>query len=49
MVFPVVVGTGKHLFGERSDTKTMKLVDTKTFGSGVVVLTYAPADGTAEG
>jgi dihydrofolate reductase len=42
MVFPVVVGRGKRLFAEGSETKTMKLVDTKTLGSGVVVLTYEP-------
>jgi dihydrofolate reductase len=48
MIFPVVVGTGKRLFGEGNDTKTMRLVDTKTFGSGVVVLTYAPSGDGAE-
>jgi dihydrofolate reductase len=42
MVFPVVVGSGKRLFGE-GDTKTLKLVETKTFDSGAVVLTYEPA------
>ncbi len=42
MVFPVVVGSGKRLFGE-GDTKTMKLVGTRTFDSGAVVLTYEPA------
>ena len=47
MIFPVVVGTGKRLFGEGGDTKTMRLVDTKTFGS-VVVLTYVPAGDGAE-
>jgi dihydrofolate reductase len=43
MVFPVVVGSGKRLFGDGSDTKVLELVETKTFGSGVVVLTYQPA------
>jgi dihydrofolate reductase len=42
MVFPVVVGSGKRLFGE-GDTKTLKLVESKTFDSGAVVLTYEPA------
>jgi dihydrofolate reductase len=42
MVFPVVVGSGKRLFGE-GDTKTLKLVETKTFDSGAVVLPYEPA------
>lgn len=44
MVFPVVVGKGKKLFQE-GVTAEMKLVDTKTFESGVAVLTYAPASG----
>src|SRR5215210_8691722 len=43
MVFPVVVGSGKHLFGEGSATKTLQLEETKTFASGVVVLSYTPA------
>ena len=43
MVFPVVVGSGKRLFGE-GDTKTLKHVGTQTFGSGAVVLTYEPAE-----
>jgi dihydrofolate reductase len=42
MVFPVVVGSGKRLFRDGSDTKTLRLVETKTFSSGVVVLTYQP-------
>ena len=43
MVFPIVVGSGKRLFSEGRDTKTLKLKETKTLGSGVVVLTYEPA------
>ena len=49
MVFPVVVGSGKRLFGDGSDTTVLRLVETKTFGSGVVVLTYQPAAKEAEG
>ena len=44
MVFPIVVGSGKHLFGEGRGTKTLKLKETKTLGSGVVVLSYEPAE-----
>ena len=44
MIFPVVVGTGKRLFEEGTDMKTMKFLDSKTFGSGVVVLTYGPKE-----
>jgi dihydrofolate reductase len=42
MVFPVVLGTGKRLFGETSDKKPMRLVDSKTVGDGVAILTYQP-------
>ena len=49
MVFPIVVGSGKRLFGDGSDTKTLSLVETKTFGSGAIVLTYRPAETEAEG
>jgi len=40
MVFPVVLGTGKRLFGNTSDKKHLRLADSKTVGDGVVVLTY---------
>jgi dihydrofolate reductase len=40
MVFPVVLGTGKRLFGETDDKKPFKLVDSKVVGDGVAILTY---------
>jgi dihydrofolate reductase len=43
MVFPVVLGSGKRLFKDNTEMKTLKLVDTKTFRSGAVELTYQPA------
>jgi dihydrofolate reductase len=43
MVFPVVLGTGKRFFGETSDKKRLRLVDTKMVGDGVAILTYEPA------
>ena len=43
MVFPVVLGTGKRLFGDGTDTTALRLVGTETFSSGVVVLSYQPA------
>src|SRR5947207_5136596 len=43
MVFPVVLGTGKRLFGETSDKKTLKLAGSKVVGEGVVILSYQPA------
>jgi dihydrofolate reductase len=41
MVFPVVLGTGKTLFGETSDKKTLQLRDSKIVGDGVAILIYA--------
>jgi dihydrofolate reductase len=44
MVFPVVLGTGKRVFGETSDKKTLRLTDSKQVGKdGVIILTYQPA------
>ena len=45
MVFPVVLGKGKRLFGETSDKKRLQLVDSKTVGDGVVILTYRRSAG----
>ena len=41
MVFPVVLGSGKRLFGESADKKRLELVDTRTVGDGVLILRYA--------
>ena len=44
MVFPVVLGTGKRLFGETTDKKRLRLTDSKTVGAdGVTILVYEPA------
>ena len=43
MVFPVVLGTGKRLFGDTSDKKPLRLVNSKTVGDGVVILIFQPA------
>ena len=40
MVFPVVLGKGKRLFGETSDKKTLKLQSSRAVGDGVVILVY---------
>jgi dihydrofolate reductase len=44
MVYPVVLGSGKRLFGETSDKKPLRLVDTKVVGDGVAIFTYAPPE-----
>ena len=49
MVHPVVVGSGRRLFTEGGDLKELNLVDSKTFGTGVVSLTYQPAGKEEEG
>jgi dihydrofolate reductase len=44
MIFPVVLGTGKRVFGETSDKKPMRLRDVRTVGDeGVVVAVYERA------
>jgi dihydrofolate reductase len=39
-IFPVVLGAGERLFGDTSDKKHMRLVDTQTVEGDVAVLTY---------
>src|SRR5919204_1673391 len=41
MIYPVVLGAGERLFGETSDKKPMRLVETQT-GDEVAFLTYEP-------
>jgi dihydrofolate reductase len=43
MVYPVVLGSGKRLFGETSDKKSLRLVDSKIVGDGVAILVFQPA------
>jgi dihydrofolate reductase len=43
MVFPVVLGSGKRLFGRTSDKKRLRLADSKTVGDGVAILIYERA------
>lgn len=43
MVFPVVLGKGKRLFGETMDKKSLRLADSKMVGDGVAILVYEPA------
>jgi dihydrofolate reductase len=40
-IYPVVLGAGERLFGETSDKKPMRLVDTKTIDGDVASLIYA--------
>ncbi|HEX4127650.1 MAG TPA: dihydrofolate reductase family protein [Acidimicrobiales bacterium] len=40
MVFPIVLGTGKRLFGEVSEPPALVLDSVKTVGEGIVILVY---------
>ena len=40
MVFPIVLGDGKRLFKETTELNHPKLLETKTFDTGVIVLHY---------
>jgi dihydrofolate reductase len=43
MLFPVLLGSGKRLFGETSDKKSYRLVESKVVGEGVSILILRPA------
>ncbi|HKW07499.1 MAG TPA: dihydrofolate reductase family protein [Candidatus Dormibacteraeota bacterium] len=43
MVHPVILGEGKRLFTDDTEKRELKLVDTRTFSKGIVVLEYEPA------
>jgi dihydrofolate reductase len=42
LLFPVIRGSGKHLFRDGIDLRPLRLVETRTFDSGVVLLVYRP-------
>jgi dihydrofolate reductase len=42
MVFPVVLGAGKRLFGPTDDKKPLRLTDSKVVGDGVAIMVYEP-------
>jgi dihydrofolate reductase len=43
MVFPVVLGEGKRIFGPTSDKKPLRLSESRTVGDGVAILVYRRA------
>ena len=45
MVHPVVLGSGKRLFPEGTEQYKLRLLETKAFKSGIVVLHYEPDRG----
>ena len=45
MVHPVVLGSGRRLFDDNAETlKVLKLAESRTFPSGIVLLTYHPTN-----
>ena len=48
MVHPVVLGSGRRLFRDGSATTPLRLVDTKTTSTGVLILTYQPSGNAAD-
>jgi dihydrofolate reductase len=49
MVFPILLGSGKRLFGDLSDAPFLTLDKMQTIGDdGIVALTYRPRAGTAD-
>jgi dihydrofolate reductase len=46
VIYPVVLGGGERLFGHTSNTKPMRLINTRTIGDGLAFLTYQPVSPT---
>ncbi|ULH15832.1 dihydrofolate reductase family protein [Deinococcus sp. KNUC1210] len=46
LIYPVVLGTGQKFFSESSVPQSLVLSASQTFSSGVVALTYRPAEAT---
>ncbi len=40
MIYPVVLGTGRRLFGQTSDKKPLRLINTQTVAGDLAYLTY---------
>jgi dihydrofolate reductase len=44
LIHPIVLGNGQRLFADGTSRKPLKLLDSKTFSTGVVHLTYQPVN-----
>jgi dihydrofolate reductase len=44
MVYPIILGSGKRLYDEAGESKTLQLAESKTVGDGVLILIYKPAE-----
>lgn len=43
MVFPVLLGSGRRLFGETSAKQSLRLTDSRIVGDGIAILIYQPS------
>ena len=43
VIYPVLLGTGKRFFAERTPARSFELVNTQAFSSGVLFSTYKVA------
>jgi hypothetical protein len=46
-IHPLVLGSGRRLFCDGSPYAILRLVDTKTTTTGVIIATYQPTEPTA--
>ena len=42
LLYPTILGSGKHMFRDGIDAHNLRLVSARSFSSGVVLLTYRP-------
>jgi dihydrofolate reductase len=49
LIHPLILGSGRRLFPDGGASVPLRLVDTKTTTTGVVIATYEPAEATAQG
>jgi dihydrofolate reductase len=47
LIHPLVLGTGRRLFSDEGSSADLRLVDTKTTTTGVVIATYQPVEPAA--
>jgi dihydrofolate reductase len=43
MVFPVLLGDGKRVFGDLDDKRRLRLAESRSVGDGIAILTYERA------
>jgi hypothetical protein len=49
MIFPVVIGSGKRLFGDGTPAKGLRMVEQKVTSGGAIIATYEPGEPIAHG